>query len=172
MTWIYDIMNMVIIVSVNEEKVQMLVSYLKERKETIATMESCTGGGLANAITNVLGASEVFSFGAVTYSNAAKIMMGVEEAVIETYTVYSKEVAYAMAKHICDKAAANYGIGITGKINDQHDDSIVYLCIYDKQKNDAFYQTASVNMNKRQDNKNILINLIVDCFFAFVASSS
>lgn len=157
---------------VREEKVEMLVAYLKERQETIATMESCTGGCLANVITNVIGASEVFSFGAVTYSNAAKIKMGVDENIIDKYTVYSKEVAYQMAKQICIQANANYGIGVTGKINDQYDDSIVYLCIYDKQKNDAYYQTVSVNMDKRQDNKNILINLIVDSFFTFVGSFS
>ena len=46
-----------------------IVELLIQRKETISTMESCTGGMVANEITNIPGASDIFSFGAVTYSN-------------------------------------------------------------------------------------------------------
>lgn len=46
-------------------------------------MESCTGGGVANAITNIEGSSRVFMFGAVTYSNEYKIKMGVNRNIIE-----------------------------------------------------------------------------------------
>ena len=52
-----------------------VVNKLKEKNKTIATMESCTGGGVANAITNVPGASEIILFSAVTYSNEYKIKM-------------------------------------------------------------------------------------------------
>ena len=55
--------------------------------ETISTMESCTGGGFANAITNIPGVSDAFLYGAVTYSNAFKIKMGVDEALIDKYSV-------------------------------------------------------------------------------------
>ena len=50
-----------------------IIEILKQKNETISTMESCTGGGVANKITNIEGASEVFSFSAVTYSNDFKI---------------------------------------------------------------------------------------------------
>ena len=53
-------------------KMEEIVRILTLRNETISTMESATGGFIANAITNVEGASEVFSFGAVTYSNFYK----------------------------------------------------------------------------------------------------
>ena len=56
-----------------EEKVSKLVVKLTKNKKTIATMESCTGGGVANIITNIPGASEVLKFSAVTYSNEYKI---------------------------------------------------------------------------------------------------
>ena len=49
-----------------------IIEILKQKNETISTMESCTGGGVANKITNIEGASEVFSFSAVTYSNDFK----------------------------------------------------------------------------------------------------
>lgn len=53
-----------------------IIEILTERNETIATMESCTGGGVANAITNIEGSSNILKFSAVTYSNEYKIKMG------------------------------------------------------------------------------------------------
>ena len=52
---------------------KQIVEKLKEKNKTISTMESCTGGGVANSITNIEGASEVLRFSAVTYSNEYKI---------------------------------------------------------------------------------------------------
>ena len=49
-----------------EENIKEIVLRLTKKGKTIATMESCTGGALANAITNISGASEVFKFGAIT----------------------------------------------------------------------------------------------------------
>ena len=63
-----------------------VIKLLTEKNKTISTMESCTGGGIANAITNIEGSSEVFKFGAVTYSNEYKIKMGVSSNIIDKYT--------------------------------------------------------------------------------------
>ena len=52
-----------------------IIEILTKNNETIATMESCTGGGVANAITSIEGASSVLKFSAVTYSNEYKIKM-------------------------------------------------------------------------------------------------
>ena len=65
-----------------------LVEKLLDLGKTISTMESCTGGGVANAITNIAGASEVLKFSAVTYSNEFKIKMGVSSEIIDKYSVY------------------------------------------------------------------------------------
>ena len=46
-----------------------IIEILIKNQETISTMESCSGGGIANAITNIPGASEVFKYGAITYAN-------------------------------------------------------------------------------------------------------
>ena len=122
-----------------------IVDKLIEKKKTISTMESCTGGGVANSITNIEGASEILKFSAVTYSNEYKIKMGVDGNLIDAYTVYSKEVAHDMSKKISDFTFSNYSIGITGKLNKtdinnfSDFDNVVYFCIYDRD-NDLYYE--------------------------------
>ena len=115
-----------------------LVELLRNKNLTISTMESCTGGGVANAITNIEGASDILKYSAVTYSNEFKIKMGVDKEVIDKYSVYSMETAKSMAKQISFFAESTYGVGITGKINrpDENNlngnDSEVFICIFDR----------------------------------------
>lgn len=144
-----------------------IIHKLQLRQLTIATMESCTGGGVANAITNMEGASEVFKFSAVTYCNEYKIKMGVTKDVIDKYTVYSMETAKEMAKNISLFANSNYGVGITGKLNkkDEHNDTgsdnIVYISIYDKDNNKFYNETVTVTKNERYKNKQEIIDKII-----------
>ena len=140
-----------------------VVEKLTENKETIATMESCTGGGVANAITNIEGASSVLKFSAVTYSNEFKIKMGVSSEVIDKYSVYSQETAREMAKNIALFANADYGVGITGKLNradinnNYGQDNIVYITIFNK-KNVRFYDKWIVVTDKtREINKKTVL---------------
>ena len=84
-----------------------IVKKLTEMNLTISTMESCTGGGISNEITNISGASSVFREAYVTYSNEAKIKQGVSKDIIEKYTVYSPEVAIEMARAVKQKASSN-----------------------------------------------------------------
>ena len=87
---------------------------LIKKNLTITTMESATSGQIASMITDTEGASSIMKGAFITYSNEAKIQQGVPAEVIETYTVYSKETARAMAE-ACRKAyGANIGIGVTG----------------------------------------------------------
>ena len=79
---------------------KIIVEKLYKVSKTVSTMESCTGGGVANAITNVEGASEVLKYSAVTYSNEFKIKMGVSGDIIDKYSVYSMETAEEMSKNI------------------------------------------------------------------------
>ena len=82
---------------------------------TIATAESCTGGMVAAALTNVAGASVVFEYGFITYANAAKTkLLGVPEALIKKHGAVSKQVAEAMAEGARKKANATIAISITG----------------------------------------------------------
>lgn len=93
-----------------------IVNKLIEKKLTIATMESCTGGGIANEITSISGASAVIKESYVTYCNEAKIKQGVPANVIETFSVYSSETAKEMAKAAKRNASSNIAIGITGQL--------------------------------------------------------
>ncbi len=92
-----------------------IVEMLKKSKKTISCMESCTGGYLANEITNISGASEVLKVSLVTYSNEYKIKFGVNKQTIDKYTVYSKETAEEMARKVAEFANSDFGIGITRK---------------------------------------------------------
>ena len=102
-----------------------LTGCLIDRKMTITTMESITCGQIASMITDTEGASAILKGAFVTYSNEAKIMQGVPEAVIETYGVYSKETARAMAEACKQAYRADIGIGITGtNIDPNNQDSV------------------------------------------------
>lgn len=93
----------------------VVVSLLLRHGLSIATAESCTGGGLAAAITDVSGASEVFRTGIVAYHNETKErQLGVEHTLLERCGAVSPEVACAMAKGVMQVANADIGVGITG----------------------------------------------------------
>ena len=125
-----------------------VVKILTQRKETIATMESCSGGAIVNSITNIPGASEVLKFSAVTYANEFKIKMGVLKETIDKYSVYSMAVAKEMSKNISLFANSTYGIGITGKINREDpynksgENNKIFISIYNK--NNDTYNTFSL----------------------------
>lgn len=154
--------------------IEKAIKKLIELKKTISTMESCSGGALANAITNIPDASKIFSFGAVTYSNEYKIKMGVDKNIIEKYSVYSIETAQEMSKAIAKYSSSSYGIGITGKLNKQDEnnpygsDNIVYISIYDKE-NDKFYnKEVTVLFSDRIKNKEIVLNEVFSLMYGII----
>jgi nicotinamide-nucleotide amidase len=92
-----------------------LVKLLTSRRETVATAESCTGGLLANRLTNVDGSSKVFVAGYVTYSNDAKIdVLDVGPQLLEKHGAVSEEVAKAMAQGARSRARSTYALSTTG----------------------------------------------------------
>lgn len=149
-------------------KFENVVKKLIEKNKTISTMESCTGGAVASAITNVEGASEVLKFSAVTYSNEYKIKMGVDKLIIDKYTVYSRETADSMSKNISEFANSNYGIGITGKLNSEDpsnptgNNDTVYISIYDKNINKYYNFDLEVKKINRETNKQYIIDFIIE----------
>jgi len=104
------------IFSDNDEALEeVVVSLLKQRKQTLATAESCTGGLIANQITNVSGASEVFLAGYITYANSAKNdVLNVDWKLIEKNGAVSEAVARAMAEGARARAASTFGLAATG----------------------------------------------------------
>lgn len=91
-----------------------LTRRLIEEGLTITTMESCTSGQVASLITDTEGSSAVMKGAFITYSNAAKIMQGVDAGVIDTFGVYSAETASAMAEACRRTYGADIGLGVTG----------------------------------------------------------
>ncbi|MEP1198734.1 CinA family protein [Tateyamaria sp.] len=87
----------------------------KERGIMIATAESCTGGMVAAALTDIPGSSAVFERGFVTYTNQAKIdMLGVSPATLDAHGAVSEEVAREMAAGALSHAPVNLTVSITG----------------------------------------------------------
>lgn len=94
---------------------EMVVALLKERGERVATAESCTGGLIANRITDVSGASDVFGHGFVTYANEAKqAALGVPEALLVAHGAVSEPVARAMAEGCLRVSGAHHALAVTG----------------------------------------------------------
>lgn len=95
-----------------EEKI---VKTLLEKKYTVTTAESCTGGLLAGRILNVSGASGVYNEGHITYSNEAKErLLGVSHDTLEQYGAVSRQTAEEMALGAARAAKADVGLSTTG----------------------------------------------------------
>ena len=81
----------------------------------VAVAESCTGGLVASALTEIAGSSDVFETGFVTYSNEAKMeLLGVSDEVIETFGSVSVAAAWAMAQGAIQRSGADVAVAITG----------------------------------------------------------
>lgn len=88
---------------------------LRRRGWKLATAESCTGGMIAAALTDVAGSSAVFERGFVTYSNASKTeLLGVRPETLAAHGAVSEAVAAEMAQGALDRSAAQIAISVTG----------------------------------------------------------
>lgn len=95
--------------------VQQLSTALRTRGWRVSTAESCTGGKIAAAITELAGSSDVFEFGWVTYANRAKVQtLQVPGAALEQHGAVSEAVAVAMAQGAAANAGAELALAVTG----------------------------------------------------------
>ena len=86
-----------------------------ERGKMVSTAESCTGGMIAAALTDLPGSSAVFERGFVTYSNEAKCdMLGVSKATIDKFGAVSEQVASEMARGALENSKADIALSVTG----------------------------------------------------------
>ena len=158
-------------------KIERLINILRDRKETISFMESCTGGYCTNSITNIPGSSDIIKFSAVTYSNEFKIKLGVDKSIIDKYTVYSIETSISMAKSIKLFSNSSIGVGITGMIGnidkynegyniDNVDDvnkinnrinQVYYSIIYN---DNIISKTINVNGDRKSSKEEIFNNIL------------
>lgn len=152
-----------------DQKLEVIIRMLSKLGYSLATMESCTGGGLASAITNISGASNILHESYVTYCNDAKIKFGVPKEIIDTYSVYSPNTAIAMANAVKITAKADVGIGITGQLGRVDPNNLGVT------NNKAWYaiscpkkQTCveiifdNINSYSREEKKKVIIEEIID----------
>jgi len=89
--------------------------HLRQRGQTVAVAESCTGGGLGQFLTEIPGSSAYFRGGVISYDNQIKIdLLGVDAAVLAAQGAVSAPVAEQMAIGACDRLKASWGLSITG----------------------------------------------------------
>lgn len=151
-----------------ENQAKLLVDILRKQKQTIAFMESCTGGMLASEITNIEGSSEVLKASLVTYCNEFKEKFGVNPNIIETYGVYSLETAKQMAKAACNVIDSDWSIGITGQLgrmdpnNPGAKENKVYYSAYNKKENTYYDDQICVtpNQNRRKQKEEVVKKVI------------
>ena len=92
-----------------------LLDAFRGARLTLATAESCTGGMIAAALTEIAGSSDVVEAGFVTYSNEAKMeLLGVSEEVLETFGAVSIAVAWNMAQGALARSNADVAVAVTG----------------------------------------------------------
>jgi nicotinamide-nucleotide amidase len=134
---------------------------------TLAVAESCTGGLLAELITDIPGSSRYFTYGWVTYSNEAKCReLGVPPEMIDTYGAVSEQVAQAMAQGARRRAGTDYAIAITGIAgpgggSEQKPVGLVYIAVDNRDGTDTSrylfsFDRSSVRLRAAQTALNIL----------------
>lgn len=97
------------------ERARRVLDVCRGASLMVATAESCTGGLVAGALTEIAGSSDVVDRGFVTYSNAAKQqMLGVPEAILATHGAVSEETARAMARGALAASQAQLSVAVTG----------------------------------------------------------
>ena len=112
---IYDRVGMHIVGQDDASIAEAVVRLLQERRETVALAESCTGGMLGAALTDIAGSSAVFEGGVISYSNEVKqLQLEVPEEMLEQYGAVSEQVAALMAEKAREKFNSNYALSVPG----------------------------------------------------------
>ena len=156
---------------------QMVVELLTKYGESVATMESCTGGHLASTITNVEGAEDVIAFSAITYDEVYKYRLGVDKKILEEHGSSSLEVARQMAKKIMFFAESTFGIGVTGRFNkpdpDNPDinDNRVYVSIFDSRCRKYYDMIINCPYKTRLELKRYVVEKILRKFYKVIGDS-
>ena len=140
-----------------EEK---LVKLLKEKKMTVTTAESCTGGLIAKRITDISGSSSVFECGIVSYSNRIKSeILGVSEETLAKYGAVSEQTAREMVSGALNVSGADIAVSVTGIAGPDSDGTdkpvgLVYIAVSDGKNTIVKKYLNSFTEDIRQNNRN------------------
>lgn len=156
-----SILNNILVADEDFEIENIVYNLLKSKDETLSIAESCTGGRLSSAITSIKGSSAIFKGAIVPYSIEAKInILGVRKEIIDFYDVISKETAIAMAENCLLKMNSTYAISVTGNLEKQIGETIVWIGLakqgisiakkinlfYDREKNTVLVTNTALNL--------------------------
>ncbi len=134
---------------------QNLAQFLSLSHSKLATAESCTGGGLAQTLTDIAGCSAWFDRGFITYSNLSKTeMLGIDAEIIQQYGAVSYEVASLMSAGALQHNHADYAIAITGIAgptggSDEKPVGTVYIAVQ-KQHSEAIIHLEHFNGDRTE----------------------
>ncbi|MDR3313139.1 MAG: competence/damage-inducible protein A [Oscillospiraceae bacterium] len=143
--------------SVDKSLEQTVIDLLRASKQTVALAESCTGGGIAARLTDVPGASDVFGWGVVSYSNDCKqALLGVQGATLARHGAVSAECAREMAQGILTRSGADFGLAVTGIAGPGSDGTakevgLIYLAVADR--NVVLARKLETGRNDREYNR-------------------
>ena len=146
-----------------------IIEQLIQQGKTVATAESCTGGRIAAAITDVPGASAVFGCGAVTYSNEMKRkILGVKEETLNAHGAVSPETAREMAEGLKALSGADIAVAVTGIAgpgggSEAKPVGLVYLAV-------AVEDTVRVSKNLFQGDRDAVRRQTTDKAFELIAA--
>ncbi|MFH7564511.1 CinA family protein [Oceanimonas smirnovii] len=148
---------------------QQLGEALQVKGIMMTTAESCTGGGIAAAITDIAGSSAWFDRGFVTYSNAAKHeMLGVDMALIERHGAVSREVAEAMVRGACAASGCGLGVAVTGVAgpgggSPEKPVGTVWLACYSVAQNKLDCRLLQLDGNRAAVRRQTVVNALEAC---------
>ena len=128
---------------------------LRERGETLAAAESCTGGLIAKRLTDLPGASAVFAGGVTVYTNAVKEWLGVRHETLETHTAVSAPVAAELAERVREHLGADWGLGVTGLAGPEGDGLHEVGTVFVALAGPAGTQVRALRLGQRSDRSRI-----------------
>lgn len=147
----------------------MLKQWFTANGKTLALAESCTGGSIADHLTNVQGASAYFTGSVVCYDQSVKERLGVHRETIETFGIVSEETAREMATGTRLKLRADVGLGITGFLGPTAEGKVPVgtVCIAVADAQSVKTQTFSFRYD-RMRNKEIAVSVAMQVLLRFV----
>ena len=164
--WAIERLGAAVVSEAGESMESVVGRLLTAKSATLALAESCTGGLVANWLTNVAGSSNYFLFSGVTYSNEAKMkVLGVRQATLEKYGAVHEETAREMAEGARQVAGATYGLstsGIAGPDGGTPDKPVGTVCIGVATPDRAFGRRFTFRFGKRLMNKKIFAVAALD----------
>lgn len=164
--WVSDQLKQRVISTNGESMEKRIGSLLVAKNQSIAVAESCTGGLIANWLTNTAGSSDYFLLSAVTYSNEAKIkVLGVPEQIIETNGAVHEKTAKEMAIGVKRISGATWGLstsGIAGPSGGTKDKPVGTVCIGLAGPDTAFAKRLYYPFGRRLMNKKIFAMAALD----------